>query len=229
MLSPSPCPRRCCRLAAGAPDDVVGIVAVPHTMLSPSSVPHTMLSPSACPRRCCRRRRAPHDVVAVASVPQTMLSLASRSRAPHDVVAVARGAPHDVVAVVGAPDDVVAVAQSCPRRCCRHRRCPRRCCRRAVPQTMLSPSRVPHTMFSPSAASRAPQTMLCRRRRQALARGLDDAPPLQLVWLPQMIVLAPRRAAIGYALPGLRGRVEPRQVDRAACVFRKPAPCVSAS
>ena len=93
-----------------------------------------------------------------------------------------------------------------------------------VPQTMLSPSSadVPQTMFSPSPHERAPHDVLAAPSReapqtvltfQAFAARLEDAVP-DLVVAPDDR-LAPRAPRCGYALPGLRGREEARQVDGA--------------
>ena len=103
-------PRRCRRLPARAPDDVVTSSLVPQTMLclvacprrsSPSSLTPRRCRRSyprrtACPRRCCA-------IVPAARRAQTMLSPSSL-------------APDDVVSSLDTPDDV-SPSSSCPRRC----------------------------------------------------------------------------------------------------------------
>ena len=146
---PSCCPRSRCRSAdvpqtmfsrsVACPTRCSRAKLVPQTMFSPLCPRRCSRDPSPCPRRCSRSRRR-------------------RTPCPRRCCRRRRGAPDDVVAVVGrAPDDVLAVGDRAPDDVVARRRCPRRCSRSrraerapddvvavvvgAVPQTMLRPRR----------------------------------------------------------------------------------------
>ena len=165
---------------------------MPQTMFSASrkAVPHTMFSQLSFPQ----------------VVPHTMFS-ASR-RVPHTMFSPTLAVPHTMFSPRAVPHTMFPKSSVDEP----HTMFPNSS--DDVPQTMFSPSRrsVPHTMFSPPESRDAPQTVLLFHAFAAGRRTPDS-----ILWLAQMMDLLHARC-VGYRLPGLRGCVEPRQIDRAAAV-----------